>query len=168
MKVADCVECLNRHGPSLLSTAYVTLMLADMSLFPAANEAYMRYFGASPPARACVAVPMDESNQRVCVEVVGLDDEPMPTVHALGSQRVGDRSALHVQGLSYWAPANIGPYSQAVTVSSFELVCMEANMRRSILVSTLRARFRCCLRLSLFLHLHLCRLVLTLPKRPSL
>jgi len=26
------------------------------------------------------------------------------------------RIALHVQGLSYWAPANIGPYSQAVLV----------------------------------------------------
>jgi hypothetical protein len=24
---------------------------------------------------------------------------------------------LHVQGLSYWAPANIGPYSQGVVVS---------------------------------------------------
>lgn len=27
-----------------------------------------------------------------------------------------DRQALHVQGLSYWAPANIGPYSQAIIV----------------------------------------------------
>lgn len=26
------------------------------------------------------------------------------------------RTALHVQGMSYWAPANIGPYSQAVMV----------------------------------------------------
>jgi len=29
----------------------------------------------------------------------------------------GDRQVLHVQGLSYWAPANIGPYSQAITVN---------------------------------------------------
>lgn len=26
------------------------------------------------------------------------------------------RRALHVQGVSYWAPANIGPYSQAIQV----------------------------------------------------
>jgi len=26
------------------------------------------------------------------------------------------REALHVQSVSYWAPANIGPYSQAVKV----------------------------------------------------
>lgn len=30
--------------------------------------------------------------------------------------REGERTALHVRGLSYWAPANIGPYSQAVKV----------------------------------------------------
>lgn len=27
-----------------------------------------------------------------------------------------ERRALHVQGLSYWAPANIGPYSQAIEI----------------------------------------------------
>lgn len=27
-----------------------------------------------------------------------------------------ERKALHVQGLSYWAPANIGPYSQAIEI----------------------------------------------------
>jgi hypothetical protein len=37
------------------------------------------------------------------------------------SGRVQGRQALHVQGLSYWAPANIGPYSQAVSVCSFKL-----------------------------------------------
>lgn len=37
-------------------------------------------------------------------------------------RRIGGRQALHVQGLSYWAPANIGPYSQAVIVSEPTLV----------------------------------------------
>ena len=27
---------------------------------------------------------------------------------------------MHVQGLSHWAPANIGPYSQAVMVTTAE------------------------------------------------
>lgn len=26
------------------------------------------------------------------------------------------RDTMHVQGISYWAPANIGPYSQSVVV----------------------------------------------------
>lgn len=28
-----------------------------------------------------------------------------------------ERVTMHVQGISHWAPANIGPYSQAVKVS---------------------------------------------------
>ncbi len=28
-----------------------------------------------------------------------------------------DRKTMHVQSVSHWAPANIGPYSQAVEVS---------------------------------------------------
>lgn len=31
--------------------------------------------------------------------------------------RFREREALHVQSLSHWAPANIGPYSQALRVS---------------------------------------------------
>ena len=27
------------------------------------------------------------------------------------------RDTMHVQGISYWAPANIGPYSQSIVVS---------------------------------------------------
>ena len=36
-----------------------------------------------------------------------------------------DRQALHVQGLSYWAPANIGPYSQAITVCFPPPICLD-------------------------------------------
>ena len=31
----------------------------------------------------------------------------------------GERSSMHVQSVSHWAPANIGPYSQAYTVSLY-------------------------------------------------
>ncbi|CAG8754293.1 4499_t:CDS:1, partial [Acaulospora colombiana] len=68
------------------------------------NRVYASYFGTSPPARACVAVTMPPS-QKV-------------TLDALACREISARSksSLHVQGLSYWAPANIGPYSQAVSV----------------------------------------------------
>lgn len=82
-----------------------------MSDFPAANAAYITYFGTSPPSRATVAVPLPRG-QRIRVDVIGFDDKA-----DAGARSVGGRSALHVQGLSYWAPANIGPYSQAVSVS---------------------------------------------------
>lgn len=82
-----------------------------MSDFAAANEVYKTYFGTSPPSRATVALPLPKG-QRVKIEVLGFDDRPSP-----GQKRsFGLRRALHVQSLSYWAPANIGPYSQAVIV----------------------------------------------------
>ena len=33
-----------------------------------------------------------------------------------GCRNHDNRQTMHVQGLSHWAPANIGPYSQAVKV----------------------------------------------------
>ena len=105
-----------------------------MSLFPLANAAYISYFGISPPSRATVAVPLPE-DVGLRIEVVGYDDTPVDVPPASGAssveaekgaerKRVGGRSALHVQSLSYWAPANIGPYSQAITVSlRLPLIC---------------------------------------------
>lgn len=115
-----CSAKLQSENLSLpLHSTHITLLLSSMSLFLPANEKYKTYFGTSPPSRATVAVPL--SSGRVRVEVIGFDDTPLPASSDEGGGRrgqVGNRSALHVQGLSYWAPANIGPYSQAVLVAS--------------------------------------------------
>ncbi|WVF69536.1 hypothetical protein IAT40_004314 [Kwoniella sp. CBS 6097] len=106
-----------------LHSTHITLLLRSMSDFLPTNAIYKTYFGTSPPSRATVAVPLE--NGRIRVEVVGFDDAPSSSSSGSGSGSnsenrglVGGRSALHVQGLSYWAPANIGPYSQAVMVNS--------------------------------------------------
>lgn len=75
-----------------------------MDLFPTLNTIYATFFGVSPPTRACVAVDLPPSVR------VKLD------CFAYAEKDPGQRTALHVQGLSYWAPANIGPYSQAVLI----------------------------------------------------
>ena len=75
-----------------------------MEDFASINAVYSSYFGVSPPARACVAVDLPAS-LRLMLDCV-----------AYAEEKASDRQALHVQGLSYWAPANIGPYSQAVVV----------------------------------------------------
>ena len=76
-----------------------------MALFAEVNEAYKSFFGTSPPARACVATRLP-TGVRVRLDCLAYD-----------AKSVSDRQALHVQSLSYWAPANIGPYSQAILVS---------------------------------------------------
>ncbi|KAG9219011.1 hypothetical protein CCMSSC00406_0001421 [Pleurotus cornucopiae] len=105
-EVRQCFELLLGkllpYSLELSHCAHITILVSDMELFARVNAVYGRYFGISPPSRACVAV-----------------DLPAPTRIRLDctfyrESRPEERVALHVQGLSYWAPANIGPYSQAV------------------------------------------------------
>lgn len=103
---------LAASSASLLSLTHLTVFLSpasSMSLFPRINAVYSSYFGTSPPTRACVAVAQSEANWRVKLEGCARKEGE-------GRERAEERKALHVQGLSYWAAANIGPYSQAVKV----------------------------------------------------
>ena len=52
---------------------------------------------------------------RVCVQV-SLPEGVLVRVEGVAVCG-GERSSMHVQSVSHWAPANIGPYSQAYTVS---------------------------------------------------
>lgn len=87
-----------------------------MDLFARVNAVYAIYFGTSPPARACVAVDLP-SPIRVRLDCV-----------AYAERTPADRQALHVQSISYWAPANIGPYSQAVTVDERVFISGQIGM----------------------------------------
>ena len=85
-----------------------------MSLFSRVNAVYSTFFGSSPPSRACVAVDFHEET-RIKLDCI-----------AFAETKTSERQALHVQGLSYWAPANIGPYSQAITVCIATLDSIDA------------------------------------------
>ncbi|KAL1755302.1 hypothetical protein FB107DRAFT_275021 [Schizophyllum commune] len=95
-------EQLSQHSLSLPDCTSINLLISSMDYFIAINSVYARYFGTSPPARATVAVDLPAPH-RVRIDCV-----------ARRSASPDQRQALHVQGLSYWAPANIGPYSQAI------------------------------------------------------
>lgn len=83
-----------------------TLLLKDMSNFGAINPIYAALFQPgepNPPARVTIACSLPQ-NVEISLNVLlhlGLRDT---------------RRGLHVQSRSYWAPANIGPYSQAICV----------------------------------------------------
>ncbi|PPQ99038.1 hypothetical protein CVT24_003598 [Panaeolus cyanescens] len=106
--VKDCFDKilhkLSEHGLDISNCAMINILLESMDLFGRVNQVYGAYFGSSPAARACVGVNLPQG-VRVRVECIAFK-EVKPT----------DRQSLHVQGLSYWAPASIGPYSQAISV----------------------------------------------------
>lgn len=103
-----------------------------MDHFSQINEVYAAVFGTNPPTRACVAIALPPP-VRIRLEAI-----------AYASLDISARRALHVQGLSYWAPANIGPYSQAVDVRIGE----QSTPRRtySIVFSIIGRRCDICLR----------------------
>ncbi|KXS22258.1 adenine nucleotide alpha hydrolases-like protein [Gonapodya prolifera JEL478] len=81
------------------SVSLVHLYISSMSDFSRINAAYEKMWGVGPPARVTVQLPLQGGRVHMDATI---------TVEGIM------RDALHVQGISYWAPANIGPYSQAV------------------------------------------------------
>ncbi|KAL8855306.1 MAG: hypothetical protein Q9178_008035 [Gyalolechia marmorata] len=94
------------HG-STDDIVFSTILLRSMDDFQAVNQKYAALFDSrpNPPARATIACGNSlPPGVNVMISVV-LDTGPKVA-----------RQHLHVQSLSYWAPANIGPYSQATSV----------------------------------------------------
>lgn len=89
--------------------AHVNLYVRSQTLFSRINAVYREQFGVSPPTRACVALPLPLGCELV-LSIVAFDTAPVGGM-------AFDRRALHVQGRSFWAPANIGPYSQSLLVA---------------------------------------------------
>ncbi|KAL8659724.1 MAG: hypothetical protein Q9226_000280 [Calogaya cf. arnoldii] len=92
---------------STADIVFTTILLRSMDDFQAVNQTYAELFGTrpNPPARVTVACgnKLPPGVNVMVSVVVGLDPDVA-------------RRHLHVQSISYWAPANIGPYSQATSV----------------------------------------------------
>ena len=92
--------------------AFVHLYLPDMAFFAAANGAYVLLVPrTAPPARACVA---HAGGPFVAVDATVF--LPLPAAGSSIPSRPS-RRVMHVQSISGWAPACIGPYAQAVCIS---------------------------------------------------
>ncbi|KAI9142664.1 hypothetical protein BKA69DRAFT_1065709 [Paraphysoderma sedebokerense] len=92
------------------------LYVSSMSDFARINAGYSKYFSINPPARACVEVALPKP-LNVLIDVV-VYRRPDPE----------ERDTLHVQSISYWASANIGPYSQSVKVSTQQFIAGQIGL----------------------------------------
>ncbi|CAG9463590.1 unnamed protein product [Pedinophyceae sp. YPF-701] len=101
-------EATELAGCGIERAAFVQMTLRDMATFAAANGAYCQQMPQTlPPSRACVAT--GAGTPIASVEILlpldgGRDRRQLP------------RRVLHVQSVSPWAPACIGPYSQATAL----------------------------------------------------
>ncbi|PGH27990.1 hypothetical protein AJ80_00245 [Polytolypa hystricis UAMH7299] len=93
-------------GVSTSDIVFTTILLRSMKDFASINKVYASLFKRpNPPARVTVACGNSLPNGVDILLSVVLDLGPHSS-----------RQGLHVQSRSYWAPANIGPYSQAISV----------------------------------------------------
>lgn len=88
------------HPDRIAST---TILLRSMSDFAAVNAGYGSCFDKPlPPTRVTVSCGKS------------LPQGVLVVMSFVTSSRDSPKEGLHVQSRSYWAPANIGPYSQAI------------------------------------------------------
>lgn len=105
---------LRRHACGWHDVLYVHLFLRHMPHFLAANAAYRAVVPqASAPARACVAAPLPPGVLCAVDAIVAAPSVWTPPPGKAAAAPGSSRKALHVQSHSDWAPASIGPYSQA-------------------------------------------------------
>lgn len=99
-------EQLSIHGFDRRSVATVSLLVRDLTpqSFGLINTEYSKFFSHSgPPARFCIS-PISSSHCPFTVHISALATNVA-------------KESLHVESISYWAPANIGPYSQCMALS---------------------------------------------------
>lgn len=100
---ATILRKLSELGRSTSDIVFTTIILRSITRdFSAVNQVYAQLFALpNPPARVTVAsVLPDQIDVMVSIQI------------DLGER--SQRDCLHVQSRSYWAPANVGPYSQAI------------------------------------------------------
>uniref|UniRef100_H2ZC48 Uncharacterized protein n=1 Tax=Ciona savignyi TaxID=51511 RepID=H2ZC48_CIOSA len=98
---------LHNKGHCANDVTSVHLYLSDIDDFYDINSIYKTYFHHQPPSRVCVALSMG------CVGA----NVPILQIDCLSFHNLNESVSgnLHVQSVSHWAPANIGPYSQCFT-----------------------------------------------------
>ncbi|QLL31940.1 hypothetical protein HG536_0C01070 [Torulaspora globosa] len=113
---------MNKMGVEPSRAMSCSLVLQSMSDFSAVNSIYNRFFdisrhGPLPPSRACVE---SKSLGKNCLLQLSIVFDMAGSVKRLANDIIicPNKNGLHVQGRSYWAPCNIGPYSQAIWLNS--------------------------------------------------
>jgi len=82
--------------------------ISDMKKYPDANEKYKPHFQVeTAPSRVCTELAMGEDQFGGC-----------STAALEAIAETGKKKTMHIESVSHWAPAMIGPYSQANTLEN--------------------------------------------------
>ncbi|KAI8083416.1 hypothetical protein BDF21DRAFT_397679 [Thamnidium elegans] len=94
----------------------VNVAVDNMEEFSRINNVYKKFFDINPSPRALVGTKLN-GKAKLQIDLV-----------AIKSIENVKRETMHVQGLSYWAPANIGPYSQSVVTQGHAFIAGQIGL----------------------------------------
>lgn len=102
------------NGYELNNLCYISLYVRSMNDYGGLNEVYSKAFNfTNPPTRVCVECPLPDDLQ-VIMEAVAY--------RSRNNDDNNRRHTMHVQSISHWAPANIGPYSQSTRIGEITYI----------------------------------------------
>lgn len=108
-------EIIHQYSMKLSELCYITLYVRDISEYSILNQVYSEKLNfQNPPTRVCVETCLP-AGCHVVLEAVAF--KPGHVIEA--DYR---RHTMHVQGISHWAPANIGPYSQSTKIGEITYI----------------------------------------------
>lgn len=104
---------LEEKGLNLTNLVCLCMYVKDMSKYSEINSSYLSVIqGPNPPVRICLGTGLNEATPIV--------------LNAIACAQ--EKHTMHVQSLSHWAPANIGPYSQAIRVGDIIYVAGQIGL----------------------------------------
>lgn len=107
----------------IASCYHVVVGIKDMSNFGKMNAEYIKVFTSAPNRTQNYIDP-----SRACVEASDITADIELTVFFTAPEIDLSGRGIHVQGLSYWAPASIGPYSQCRLVYGVSYVAGQIGL----------------------------------------
>ncbi|XP_077998051.1 uncharacterized protein LOC144451142 [Glandiceps talaboti] len=113
---------LHNNGMDMSHIFLVHLYVKNMAKFVEINSVYRQYFTINPPARVCVQAALPGNTQ------LQIDYQAHRATDPNTIDIVMARNTMHVQSLSHWAPANIGPYSQATQIGNAYFLAGQIGM----------------------------------------
>ncbi|NXN07027.1 DPH6 ligase, partial [Indicator maculatus] len=102
---------LTSEGLELKDIVLVHLYVKSMKDFNVINSIYVAEFDLCPPARVCVETLLPDG-VLFCIDCLAHKCDLARDDVCDG----GEKLVMHVQSISHWAPASIGPYSQSIKV----------------------------------------------------
>ncbi|NXF49654.1 DPH6 ligase, partial [Oceanites oceanicus] len=101
---------MTSEGLKLKDIILVHLYMKSMKDFNVINSVYVTEFDLCPPARVCVETLLPDG-VLFCIDCLA-HKYGIATDDVLCDEKL----VMHVQSISHWAPASIGPYSQSIKV----------------------------------------------------